>query len=167
MNCINVVLFPRNRLKGNWGIADVDDCANGAHYLASTGRADEERLIITGGSAGGVDSIRTHIRKEPSVCFSSVIFSFPGGFTTLAALAFRDVFKAGTSLFGVSDLEALTMETHKFESRYLDGLLGPYPERKDIYLARSPINHIDQFATPLLLLQGSLLDCIAPLHCNS
>ena len=94
----------RERLKGKWGIVDVDDCVNGARYLVDSGEVDGERLMITGGSAGG--------------------------YTTLCALTFRDVFSAGASHYGVSDVEALAKETHKFESRYLDGLMGPYPEMK-------------------------------------
>jgi dipeptidyl aminopeptidase/acylaminoacyl peptidase len=99
----------RERLKDQWGIVDVDDCVNGAKYLAGRGEVDGERLMIDGGSAGG--------------------------YTTLCALTFRDAFKAGASHFGVSDAEALAKETHKFESRYLDGLIGPYPERADLYRA--------------------------------
>ena len=91
----------RERLKGNWGIVDLDDCVNGARYLAGQGRVDGERLAIDGGSAGG--------------------------YTTLAVLTFREAFKAGASYYGVSDLEALATDTHKFESRYLDGLVAPYP----------------------------------------
>ena len=125
----------RRRLNGAWGIVDVDDCVNAARYLAARGDADPERLAIDGGSAGG--------------------------FTTLAALTFHDVFGAGASLYGVSDLEALAKETHKFESRYLDSLVGPYPERKDLYEERSPINHTHLLSCPLLLLQG-LEDEIVP-----
>ena len=84
-----------------------------------------------------------------------------GGYTTLAALTFKEVFKAGASLYGVSDLEALAKETHKFESRYLDGLVGPYPERQDLYQERSPINHTDRLSCPLILFQG-LEDQIVP-----
>jgi dipeptidyl aminopeptidase/acylaminoacyl peptidase len=118
----------RLRLNGQWGIVDVDDCCNGARWLAEQGWVDARRMAIRGGSAGG--------------------------FTTLAALTFRAVFSAGASHFGVSDLEALAKDTHKFESRYLDSLIGPYPARKDLYEARSPINHVDQLTTPLILLQG-------------
>jgi dipeptidyl aminopeptidase/acylaminoacyl peptidase len=118
----------RDRLKGNWGIVDVDDCANGATYLADQGLVDGDRLCIDGGSAGG--------------------------FTTLAALAFRNVFKAGASHYGVSDLAALARDTHKFESRYLDGLIGPYPERADLYDARSPISAVDQLSCPVIFFQG-------------
>ncbi len=119
----------RERLKGQWGIVDVDDCVNAALYLAKNRRADPERLIIHGGSAGG--------------------------YTTLAALAFRDVFKAGASYYGVSDVEALATDTHKFESRYLDGLIGPYPAARDVYIARSAIHFTDQINSALILFQGS------------
>ena len=125
----------RDRLKGRWGIVDVDDCVNGARYLVEQGDVDGNRLAIDGGSAGG--------------------------YTTLAALAFRDVFLAGASHYGVSDLEALAQDTHKFESRYLDSLIGPYPERRDLYLERSPINHTEGFSCPLILFQG-LEDRIVP-----
>lgn len=125
----------RQRLNNQWGIVDVDDCANGAKYLAEQGLVDAERLAITGGSAGG--------------------------YTTLCALTFRDVFKAGASHYGVSDLEALATDTHKFESRYLDGLIGAYPERKDIYEKRSPIHFTDQLSCPVIFFQG-LEDKIVP-----
>jgi len=119
----------RQRLDGKWGIVDVDDCVNCALYLVKTGRADSERLAIRGGSAGG--------------------------YTTLAALTLRDVFKAGASYYGVSDLEGLEKDTHKFESRYLDRLIGPYPERRDLFVERSPINHVDRLTCPVIFLQGS------------
>ncbi|MBN1886652.1 MAG: S9 family peptidase [Thermoflexales bacterium] len=125
----------RQRLKEQWGIVDVDDCVNGARYLVERGEVDGSRLAIRGGSAGG--------------------------YTTLAALTFREVFKAGASYYGVSDLEALARETHKFESRYLDGLVGPYPQRRDLYLARSPIHHTARLSTPMILLQG-LEDPVVP-----
>jgi len=125
----------RERLKDNWGIVDVDDCAGGALYLAEQGRADKNRLAIRGGSAGG--------------------------YTTLAALTFRDVFSAGASHFGVSDAEALAKDTHKFESRYLDGLIGPYPERRDLYLERSPIHFTERLSCPMILFQG-LEDKVVP-----
>ena len=125
----------RDRLKGRWGIVDVDDCVNGAIYLVEQGEVDENRLAIDGGSAGG--------------------------YTTLAALAFRDIFSAGASHYGVSDLEALAQDTHKFESRYLDQLVGPYPERRDLYQERSPIHFTDGFSCPLILFQG-LEDRIVP-----
>lgn len=118
----------RERLKGNWGIVDVDDCANGAEYLVKQGKVDGDRLVIMGGSAGG--------------------------YTTLAALAFRNTFKAGASYYGVSDLKALADDTHKFEARYLDGLIGPYPERQDLYEARSPIHHIQKLSCPVIFFQG-------------
>jgi dipeptidyl aminopeptidase/acylaminoacyl peptidase len=125
----------RERLNGQWGIVDVDDCINGARYLAGQGEADGNRLIIRGGSAGG--------------------------YTTLAALTFRDVFKAGASYFGVSDLEALEVDTHKFESRYSRSLVGPYPERRDLYRERSPIHFTDRLACPIILFQG-LEDKVVP-----
>jgi dipeptidyl aminopeptidase/acylaminoacyl peptidase len=118
----------RDRLKGQWGVVDVDDCVNGAKYLAAQGWVDGDRLCIDGGSAGG--------------------------YTTLAALAFRDVFKAGASYYGVSDLTALATDTHKFESRYLDGLIGPYPAEAELYRRRSPINAVDQFSCPVIFFQG-------------
>jgi dipeptidyl aminopeptidase/acylaminoacyl peptidase len=118
----------RKRLEGTWGIVDVDDCVNGARYLVERGDVDGERLAIAGGSAGG--------------------------YTTLCALTFRDVFRAGASHFGVSDLEGLAKETHKFESRYLDRLVGPYPERADLYKERSPINFTDRLSCPVIFFQG-------------
>jgi dipeptidyl aminopeptidase/acylaminoacyl peptidase len=123
------------QLDGNWGVTDLDDCVAAARWLADQGRVDPERLAIRGGSAGG--------------------------YTTLAALAFRGAFEAGASHFGVADLEALATETHKFESRYLDGLIGPYPERRDLYVERSPIHHIDGIDRPLIVLQG-LEDEVVP-----
>jgi len=125
----------RERLNLKWGIVDVDDCVNGARYLVSRGEVDGKRLIITGGSAGG--------------------------YTTLCALTFRKTFKAGASHFGVSDAEALARDTHKFESRYLDGLLGPYPKRRDIYFERSPINFSDRLSCPVIFFQG-LEDKVVP-----
>jgi dipeptidyl aminopeptidase/acylaminoacyl peptidase len=125
----------RERLHGAWGIVDVDDCVNGAKFLAAAGRADANRLMIDGGSAGG--------------------------YTTLCALTFRDQFKAGASHFGVSDAEALAKETHKFESRYLDGLIGPYPERRDLYVERSPIYFTDRLSVPVIFFQG-LEDKVVP-----
>jgi dipeptidyl aminopeptidase/acylaminoacyl peptidase len=125
----------RQRLDKNWGIVDVDDCINAAKYLVQQGKADENRLAISGGSAGG--------------------------YTTLAALTFRDVFKAGASYYGVSDLEALTRDTHKFEFRYFDRLIGKYPEEKNLYEARSPIHSIDRLACPVIFFQG-LEDKIVP-----
>jgi dipeptidyl aminopeptidase/acylaminoacyl peptidase len=125
----------RDSLEGAWGIADVEDCASGARYLVERGLADPARLAIRGGSAGG--------------------------YTTLAALAFTDVFRAGASYYGVSDLTALARDTHKFESRYLDSLVGPYPARADLYRERSPINHIDRLSCPVIFFQG-LEDKVVP-----
>lgn len=118
----------RERLDGQWGIVDVDDCVNGAKYLVNRGIVDGNRLMITGGSAGG--------------------------YTTLCALTFRDTFKAGASYFGLSDLEADLLETHKFESRYTYRLVAPYPERRDIYYERSPVHFIDRLACPVIFFQG-------------
>lgn len=125
----------RERLNGNWGVVDVDDCANGARFLVEQGRADGARLIIRGGSAGG--------------------------YTTLAALAFREVFSAGASYYGVSDLEVLERDCHKFESRYNHSLIGPYPERSDLYHDRSPIHFTDRLNCPIILFQG-LDDKVVP-----
>jgi dipeptidyl aminopeptidase/acylaminoacyl peptidase len=125
----------RRLLEGQWGVVDVEDCAAAAEFLVSTGRADPERLAIRGGSAGG--------------------------FTTLAALAFTEVFKAGASHYGVAELESLARDTHKFESRYLDGLVGPYPERIDLYRERSPLNSAHQISCPVIFFQG-LDDKVVP-----
>lgn len=125
----------RQRLDGKWGIVDVDDCANGASYLVRQGKVDGDRLTISGGSAGG--------------------------YTTLCALTFRNVFKAGASYYGVSDPEALAKDTHKFESRYLDRLIGPYPERRDLYQERSPIHFSDRLSCPVIFFQG-LEDKVVP-----
>jgi len=125
----------RNQLRDAWGIIDVDDCVNGARYLVNRGDVDGNRLAIRGGSAGG--------------------------YTTLSALTFRDVFHAGASHYGVSDLGALARDTHKFESRYLDRLVGPYPEREDIYVERSPIFHVDSLNCPVIFFQG-LEDRVVP-----
>jgi dipeptidyl aminopeptidase/acylaminoacyl peptidase len=125
----------RRRLDGAWGVVDVEDCANGALYLAERGLVDGGRLMITGGSAGG--------------------------YTTLCALAFTDTFAAGASHFGVSDLEELAKETHKFESRYLDRLIGSYPERADLYRERSPIHQAQKLSCPVIFFQG-LEDEVVP-----
>jgi dipeptidyl aminopeptidase/acylaminoacyl peptidase len=125
----------RERLRGTWGIVDVDDCVNGAKFLAGRGDVDADRTVIDGGSAGG--------------------------YTTLCALTFRDYFKAGASYYGVSDLEALEVDTHKFESRYSRSLVGPYPERKDLYFERSPIHFTNQLSCPLIFFQG-LEDKVVP-----
>jgi dipeptidyl aminopeptidase/acylaminoacyl peptidase len=126
----------RERLAGQWGRVDVADLAAAADMLVAAGAADPRRVIARGGSAGG--------------------------FTTLAALTWRpDVFKAGASYYGISDLEALAVDTHKFESRYLDGLVGPYPDAREIYRERSPIHHVDRLSRPLILFQG-LDDKVVP-----
>jgi dipeptidyl aminopeptidase/acylaminoacyl peptidase len=125
----------RKRLEGEWGVVDVDDCVNGARWLAQRGDVDGERLSIRGGSASG--------------------------YTTLSTLAFRDVFAAGVSYFGIGDLLAFAKETHKFESRYLDRLLGPLPEATEIYRQRSPNNYADQIKAAVLILQG-LEDRVVP-----
>ncbi len=125
----------RERLKGAWGIVDVADCINAARNLADRGEVDRKRLAIRGGSAGG--------------------------YTTLCALTFHRVFAAGASHFGVADCEALARDTHKFESRYLDGLIGPYPEARDVYWQRSPIHFADRLSCPLILFQG-LEDRVVP-----
>lgn len=118
----------RRRLHGEWGIVDVDDAVAATRFLVDRGDADRNRLIIRGGSAGG--------------------------YTTLCALTFREVFAAGTTLYGIADLEALARDTHKFEARYLDSLVGPWPERADVYVERSPIHHLSDLDAPLLVLQG-------------
>jgi dipeptidyl aminopeptidase/acylaminoacyl peptidase len=118
----------RERLKGQWGVVDVDDCVNGARYLVERGEVDGNRLIIRGGSAGG--------------------------YTTLAALTFRNVFQAGASYYGISDLEALERDCHKFESHYNHSLIGPYPEAADLYRQRSPIHFTDRLSCPIILFQG-------------
>ncbi|WP_219418069.1 S9 family peptidase [Pseudonocardia nigra] len=126
----------REQLLGQWGVIDVADCLAAAAWLAEQGRVDGARLCIRGGSAGG--------------------------YTTLAALARDDTpFAAGADHFGVADLEALAADTHKFESRYLDRLVGPYPEARDVYVDRSPIHHVDRFTRPLIVLQGAE-DAIVP-----
>jgi dipeptidyl aminopeptidase/acylaminoacyl peptidase len=122
----------RERLKGKWGIVDVDDCVNGARYLVARGEVDGDRLAITGGSAGG--------------------------YTTLSALTFRNVFRAGASYYGISDLERLAEDgrtgNHKFESRYEVGLVAPYPERIDVYRERSPIHFAERLSCPVIFFQG-------------
>ncbi len=125
----------RDRLKGAWGVVDLEDGVNAARFLATTGRADETRLLIHGGSAGG--------------------------YTTMCAVTFSDAFAGGASYFGISDLGAWNVHTHKFESRYAEGLVGPWPEREDIYVERSPAFHSDLMHTPVILFQG-LEDKIVP-----
>jgi dipeptidyl aminopeptidase/acylaminoacyl peptidase len=125
----------RRRLDGRWGIVDVDDCVAAARYLAGRGDVDPARLAIRGGSAGG--------------------------YTTLCALTFRDDFAAGASYYGVADIAALARDTHKFEARYLDRLIGPWPEAEPLYRERSPIHHTDRLSCPVILLQG-LEDEVVP-----
>lgn len=126
----------RHALNDQWGIADVADAIAAAQFLADRGDVDPDRLIIRGGSAGG--------------------------FTTLAALAFSDTFAVGGSRYGVADLSALAADTHKFEARYLDRLVGPYPEAAEVYAERSPINHIDKFDVPMIVLQGDEDEVVPP-----
>jgi dipeptidyl aminopeptidase/acylaminoacyl peptidase len=125
----------REALNGTWGIVDTDDCIAAAKHLAAAGEADGERLAIHGGSAGG--------------------------YSTLCALTFHDEFATGASYYGVADAETLAQDTHKFESRYLDGLIGPYPEAAEIYRERSPIHHVERLRAPVILFQG-LEDEIVP-----
>jgi dipeptidyl aminopeptidase/acylaminoacyl peptidase len=125
----------RERLNGQWGVVDVQDCIAAAKWLAERGEADPNRLAIRGGSAGG--------------------------YTTLCALVFSDVFRAGASYYGVADLETLETDTHKFESRYSHSLVGPYPERQDLYRERSPIHFADRLSCPVILFQG-LEDKVVP-----
>lgn len=119
----------RRALRGNWGICDIEDVVAGAEHLVKQGLVDPKRLAIDGGSAGG--------------------------YTTLGALAFKNTFTAGCSLYGVADLSALAGDTHKFESRYLDSLIGRWPEDEAIYKERAPINSADSLSCPVLLLQGT------------
>ena len=125
----------RERLDGAWGIVDVHDCEDVVRYLSDAGRIDRNRVAIRGGSAGG--------------------------YTTLAALTFGDTFRAGASHYGIGDLETLARDTHKFESRYLDRLVGPYPARRDLYVERSPIHHVDRLKCPVVFFQG-LEDKVVP-----
>lgn len=125
----------RERLNGRWGVVDVDDAVNLARYLAEEGKVDPDRLIIVGGSAGG--------------------------YTTLSTLTFRNVFRTGASHFGIGDLVPFVYDTHKFESRYLFTLIGPYPEREDLYQERSALNYRDRLSVPVILFQG-LDDKVVP-----
>jgi dipeptidyl aminopeptidase/acylaminoacyl peptidase len=125
----------RDRLHLTWGVVDVDDCVNGAKYLAESGRVDGKRCVISGGSAGG--------------------------YTTLAALTFRDFFQGGASYYGVSDAAALARDTHKFESRYLDWLIGPYPQEEALYRERSPVFHAGRLRKPVIFFQGDE-DAVVP-----
>ena len=119
----------RERLNGNWGIRDAEDCCDAAQHLVEMGLADPEQLIIKGGSAGG--------------------------YTVLCALTFHDTFSAGASYYGIGELESLLADTHKFESRYLDRLVGPYPECKAVYQQRSPINYVERLNCPVIFFQGT------------
>jgi dipeptidyl aminopeptidase/acylaminoacyl peptidase len=123
------------RLVGQWGVVDVDDCVNAAKYLCARGEADANRCAIRGGSAGG--------------------------YTTLCALTFRDFFKAGASHFGLAELEIFVKDTHKFESRYLESLIGPYPAKRELYRQRSPLFYADRIQAALILFQG-LEDKVVP-----
>ena len=125
----------RDALKGQWGVVDVDDCVAGAQYLVAQGWVDPQRLVIRGGSAGG--------------------------YTVLSALAFHDVFKAGASYYGVSDLAGLDADSHKFEARYTDYLIAPQPQAQALYLARSPIHHAARLTSPMIFFQG-LDDKVVP-----
>jgi dipeptidyl aminopeptidase/acylaminoacyl peptidase len=126
----------RERLRGNWGVVDVEDCVHAARHLAAERRVDERRMAIRGGSAGG--------------------------FTALSALTFHDTFATGASYYGICDLEALAKDTHKFESRYLDGLVGRYPESRERYRERSPLHFADRVKVPVAFFQGSE-DSVVPL----
>jgi dipeptidyl aminopeptidase/acylaminoacyl peptidase len=126
----------RERLHGNWGIVDVDDCVNGAKFLAAQEWVDARRIVISGGSAGG--------------------------YTTLAALVFRDFFQGGASYYGVSDVARLARDTHKFESRYLDWLIGPYPQEEQRYRERSPLHHADRLSKPVIFFQGDEDEVVPP-----
>ncbi len=125
----------RQRLNGNWGVVDVDDCINAARHLVKQGLVDPDRIAITGGSAGG--------------------------FTVLLSLTQRNFYNAGASHYGIGDLELFVKETHKFESRYCDRLVGPYPERADLYRGRSAIHFAEQMHAPVILFQG-LEDKVVP-----
>ena len=127
----------RERLNGNWGVVDLQDCVNAARFLVAEGEADPDRLLITGGSAGG--------------------------YTAICALTFTDVFAAGTSYFGLADLEEFgDGNTHKFELRYEHTLVGPYPEARELYRRRSPIHFTDRITTPMLVLQGADDEIVPP-----
>jgi dipeptidyl aminopeptidase/acylaminoacyl peptidase len=126
----------RMRLNGNWGVVDVDDCINAARFLVEQGAADGNRVSITGGSAGG--------------------------FTVLLSLTKRDFYDAGASHFGIGDLELFIKETHKFEAHYCDTLVGPYPERADLYTDRSAVHFADNLKRPVILFQGLEDKIVAP-----
>jgi dipeptidyl aminopeptidase/acylaminoacyl peptidase len=126
----------RERLNGQWGVVDVDDSVNAARFLIERGDVNPDGVAIRGGSAGG--------------------------YTTLCALTFRSFYKAGASYYGIGDLEALATDTHKFESRYLDRLIGPYPQAKALYVERSPIHHTERLASPMILFQGAEDKAVPP-----
>ena len=125
----------RERIRGQWGVVEIEDTLAAIDYLTEQGAADKERLLIRGGSAGG--------------------------YSVLVALSQHDIFAAGANYYGVSDLEVLYRDTHKYESRFLDSLIGTYPEEIEIYKQRSPINQLDGFKSPLIVFQG-LLDPVVP-----
>lgn len=131
----------RESLKGLWGLADVEDCVFGARYLVDRGLVEEKNMAISGGSAGG--------------------------YTTLCALTFYNTFAAGASYYGISNLETLVQDTHKFEARYLDSLVGPYPEQQQTYHDRSPLNHLDQLSCPIIFLQGEEDRVVPPAQAES
>lgn len=126
----------RERLNGLWGVVDVDDSVNAARFLVARGDVNPARIAIRGGSAGG--------------------------YTTLCALTFREFFKAGASHYGIGDLETLATDTHKFESRYLERLIGPYPQARALYLERSPVHHTARLSSPMILFQGSEDKAVPP-----
>ena len=126
----------RRALDGRWGIADVEDAIAAVHYLSDAGLVDPDRALIKGGSAGGL--------------------------TVLGALADSDVFAAGASRYGVADLKALAEDTHKFEARYCDRLIAPWPDGLEVYEARSPINRVEDLATPMIVLQGDADPVVPP-----
>ena len=126
----------RNRLQGTWGVLDVADCVAVVRWLGEQRWIDPARAVIRGGSAGG--------------------------FTVLMCLAVSDVFAAGADYYGVADVEALALETHKFETRYLDGLIAPYPEGRDVYIERSPLTHLDSLSSPLVVFQGAEDQVVPP-----
>jgi dipeptidyl aminopeptidase/acylaminoacyl peptidase len=126
----------RQRLNRQWGVVDVDDSVNAARYLIGRGLVNPDKVAIRGGSAGG--------------------------YTTLSALTFRSFFKAGASHYGIGDLEALARDTHKFESRYLFGLIGDYPAEQALYRARSPVNFTDQLSSAMILFQGAEDKAVPP-----
>ncbi len=119
----------RERLDGQWGVLDVDDAVAAAEHFAGVGLADPERVVVKGGSAGG--------------------------YTVCCCMAFRDIFAAGASYYGIGDLEGLARETHKFESRYLDRIVGPWPEARSVYAERSPLLAADSISAPMIFFQGS------------